>query len=346
MSSKIQSKDLDIRRFSSEQACHFVEAIFENAPGARSGENLECLHDMRVASRRLRETLQLFGMFYRPSRLRKTLDQAKKMTRILGLPREMDVNLSLLQEFEGDSDPVVRTTHEHLLETFERKQAKLRKKMHKTLDALNLKSLRAQWINFAQTALLAPKPQSMLSGIQREFESEAYLRQTTAILRHKAVPLLAFRSTPLHSQTDENLHRLRIVLKKLRYALEIYDPLHDHRFEKAIQSAKELQEVLGKVHDYSVLIEQLQAHKIDLQGKSRLRLPAGCERVIEFFEKRKNCLYPLLEPSYTTMTKELSTVLTPKSPLQFPLSKRKRNVGPKPAAAMPPLKDDVDLSAG
>ena len=218
--------------------------------------------------------------------------------------------------------------------------------MHRAFETLNLKRLRAEWINFAQTALLAPKPQSVLSGIQREFESEAYLRQTTAILRQKGAPLLAYRSAPLRSRSDEELHRLRIVLKKFRYALEIYNPLHDSRFEKAIQSAKELQEVLGKVHDYSVLILKLQAHKIDLQGKSRLRLAAGCERLIEFFEKKKNALHPLLEPSYVTMIKEFTPGLTPKTPLQFPLARRRKNAGPKPAAAIVPPKDDVDLSAG
>jgi CHAD domain-containing protein len=340
------SKNLDIRRFSAEQACHFAQAIFENAAGARSGENIECLHDMRVASRRLRETFQLFGMFYRPAKLKKTLNQVKKMTRILGLPREMDVNLALLQGFEGESDSLALTSHEHLLEAFERKQAKVRRKMHRAFDALNLKGLRAEWVNFGQTALLAPKPQSILSGIQREFESEAYLKQTTAILRQKAAPMQAFGLTPLQSETDETLHRLRIVLKKFRYALEIYNPLLDYRFERAIQFAKELQDVLGNIHDHSVLIEQLQVHKTHLQGRSHMRLAAGCGNVIEFFERKKSALYPLLEPSYAAMVQELTALLTPKIPLQFPAIRKRRKVNSRRAAETLQLKDDPEVSAG
>ena len=346
MNSQILAKDLDVRRFSAERACSFAEVLFENATGAQSGENIEFLHDMRVASRRLRETFELFGMFYRPSKLKKILNQVKNLTRILGLPREMDVNLALLQGFEGESDPVVLTTFEHLLEVFERKQAKARRKMHRTFEAFDLKALRAEWLGFAQTALLVPKPQSILSGIQREFESEAYLRQTTAILRQKASPIQAFRSAPLQSETDENLHRLRIALKKFRYALEIYDPLHGHRFERAIQLAKELQDVLGKVHDYVALTQQLRAHKIDLQGKSHLKLAAGCESVIEFFERKKRTLYPLLEPAYAALILELTVLLTPKTPLQFSLPKRRRDRNPRRATAAAPLTDNADRNTG
>ena len=346
MNSEISSQPLDIRRFAADQACHFAEVMFDNAPGAMSEENIEFLHDMRVASRRLRETFQLFAMFYRPSRLKKTLAQVKQMTRILGLPREGDVNLTLLREFESEFSPSVQTAHEHLLETFERRQGKLRKRMHRAFDGFDLKRLRAEWINFAQTALLAPKPRSILKGIQREFESEAYLKQTAAILRQKAFPLLVFQSTPLQSEGDEDLHKLRIVLKKFRYTLEIYSPLHDHRFERTIQSAKELQDVLGKVHDYSVLIRHLQAHRDHLQGQSHLRLVAACEAVMAFFEIRKNSLYPLLEPSYSASIKELTPLLTPKAPLPFPLPRKRRAPAPKRTETITTLKDDADISAG
>ena len=54
-----------IREFASEMALHFTGAIFDNLEGAKSGE-VEPLHDMRVASRRLRETLRLFQPYYAP----------------------------------------------------------------------------------------------------------------------------------------------------------------------------------------------------------------------------------------------------------------------------------------
>jgi CHAD domain-containing protein len=85
-----------IRRLAYDSALNFIGTMFENAAGAKESENVEHLHDMRVASRRLRECFQVFGSFYDAGRLNEILTQVKKVTRILGIPREMDVNVGLL----------------------------------------------------------------------------------------------------------------------------------------------------------------------------------------------------------------------------------------------------------
>jgi CHAD domain len=144
-------------------------------------------------------------------------------------------------------------------------------------------------------------------------------------LSQKATPLLAFQSTPLPSETDENLHRLRIAVKKFRYVLEIYNPLHDQRFDQAIQAAKELQDLLGKIHDHAVLLSQLQAHKDHLHERNHLSLMAGCEKVIQFFKERRQSLCPLLEASYSATTRELAPILAPKAPLRFALTRRRKS---------------------
>jgi len=331
----IQFKDLNIRRFAVDQASHFITVIFDNAAGARSDDHSECLHDMRVASRRLRETFQLFSMFYRQSKLKKIRSQVKKMTRILGSPREMDVNVSLLREFRNESDPLVQAVHEYLLEAFEHRQAKVRERMQRALDHLDLKKLRAEWVNFAQGPLLEPEPRSVLLGIQREFESEAYLRQTIAILGQKAIPVLAFQETALGSESDGELHRLRIALKKFRYSLEIYNPLHQQRFDQAIESTKQLQEILGQAHDCFVLVQQIRAHRDHLQEGSHLRLASGCETFIQFFEAKRGALCPSIEPAYLTAVREINALLSVKRPRQLSLVKRRRplrsnRTGPAP----------------
>jgi CHAD domain-containing protein len=326
MSSVIQFKDLNIRRFAVDQASHFIAVIFDNAAGARSDDRPDCLHDMRVASRRLRETFQLFSMFYRQSKLKKVRSQVKRMTRILGSPREMDVNVTLLREFRHESDPMVQAAHEHLLEAFERRQAKVRRRMQRALDHLDLKKLRAEWMNFAQGPLLEPEPSSVLRGIQREFESEAYLRQTIAILGQEAIPVLAFQEMALRSESDEELHRLRIALKKLRYSLEIYNPLHQQHFGQAIDSTKELQEILGQAHDCFVLLQQIRSHRDHLQARSHLRLASGCEPLIQFFEAKREALCPSIEPAYLTAVRELNALLSVKPRARISLVKRKRPV--------------------
>lgn len=66
------------------------------------------------------------------------------------------------------------------------------------------------------------------------------------------------------------LHQMRIAAKRLRYTLEIFQPVYaqfsDFRiqYDSAIRSVKSLQEQLGEIHDADVLIPQLSGHLLTL----------------------------------------------------------------------------------
>jgi CHAD domain-containing protein len=106
---------------------------------------------------------------------------------------------------------------------------------------------------------------------------------------------------------------LRIALKKFRYVLEICDPLHEGRFKKAIGLAKELQEILGKIHDNCVLVEHLNAQRNYLLGMNRPRLAKGCQKIIQDFETMKQPFYPLVEPACATFLDEIYRQIPPKA---------------------------------
>ena len=62
------------------------------------------------------------------------------------------------------------------------------------------------------------------------------------------------------------LHQMRIAAKRLRYSMEIFQPIYREytsfgkEFEKAIQGIKDLQEHLGEIHDADVLVPRLEEH--------------------------------------------------------------------------------------
>ena len=55
------------------------------------------------------------------------------------------------------------------------------------------------------------------------------------------------------------LHDMRIAAKRLRYILEITHPCFGPYAEAAVKSVKELQEVLGEVHDCDVQLPEVRA---------------------------------------------------------------------------------------
>ncbi|MEM4251735.1 MAG: CHAD domain-containing protein [Candidatus Bathyarchaeia archaeon] len=57
--------------------------------------------------------------------------------------------------------------------------------------------------------------------------------------------------------SPHSLHMLRISAKKLRYTLELFETCYGDRLETFIASIKELQEILGDIHDCDVMIDFL-----------------------------------------------------------------------------------------
>jgi CHAD domain-containing protein len=50
---------------------------------------------------------------------------------------------------------------------------------------------------------------------------------------------------------------MRIATKRLRYSLELFRPLFGDQLEKTIDTTKEIQQLLGDIHDYDVWAELL-----------------------------------------------------------------------------------------
>src|SRR5215470_19289049 len=85
--------------YGAQAALTYLEALTAALEGVRRAENSECVHDMRVASRRLRSVLPLLTLCLR----RKTCDrwqkQLRHLTRGLGKARDTDVQITCVQHF-------------------------------------------------------------------------------------------------------------------------------------------------------------------------------------------------------------------------------------------------------
>jgi CHAD domain-containing protein len=76
-----------------------LDALMEHEAGTRAGTDPEELHDMRVASRRLRAALEAFTVCYRGKRFRRIAKQTKELTDALGGVRDSDVLLARIAAY-------------------------------------------------------------------------------------------------------------------------------------------------------------------------------------------------------------------------------------------------------
>jgi CHAD domain-containing protein len=88
-----------------------AEEVFERADGVLDTTDVERVHDMRVATRRLRAALEVFALAFPRKRHRKALKRVKALADALGERRDLDVEIELL---EGLAPDVVEPDREAL----------------------------------------------------------------------------------------------------------------------------------------------------------------------------------------------------------------------------------------
>lgn len=73
-----------------------AEELFEHAEGVLDMDDIERVHDMRVATRRLRAVLEIYEPCFPRKRLRAALRDVKALADALGERRDPDVQLAAL----------------------------------------------------------------------------------------------------------------------------------------------------------------------------------------------------------------------------------------------------------
>ncbi len=238
-----------------------LEQLAEAALGARQGRSVEAVHELRVASRRLRA----FAVTFRDrlgdtarSRLEKKL---KRVARAAGDLRDLDVQLEALERrCAAASGDLERAALEHLLEVLERQRAKAERRARRRLGTLELDAI---------PRLVRRAVRSVTRGLPSDEGQQAY---ALAVLERL---VLEAEESAAMSDDAEGLHRLRIDIKQLRYALELFEPLLGSYFEALNARARALQELLGLHNDLVTLAAVVTERAAALGERQRDALARG-----------------------------------------------------------------------
>jgi CHAD domain-containing protein len=92
-----------------------TEELFAAADGVLDTADIDAVHDMRVASRRLRAVLEIFAPAFRVAEHKALLKEVKALADALGERRDPDVQLAALDDFavaRVDVEPLVARLRE------------------------------------------------------------------------------------------------------------------------------------------------------------------------------------------------------------------------------------------
>jgi len=229
---------------------HFAEML-RNEEGTRLGEDIEALHDMRVATRRLRAAFEVFGSAFEPGMLKPHLKGLRLTGRSLGTVRDLDVFMETAQGFIETLPDEQKPGMDLLLSSWRAQREKTRAEMLTFLDSQDYHSFKRQFNNFLATpgagALKIPLEQPTPTLVREQAPGMIYSRLASV---RAFEPYL--EDAPL-----ERLHLLRIEFKKLRYTVEYFREVLGKETEEIIDILKKLQDHLGELNDANVAAQIL-----------------------------------------------------------------------------------------
>ena len=91
--------DLSYREAAATTVSVRAQELFDHAEGVLDTSEIERVHDMRVATRRLRAVLEIYEPCFPRKALRDVLADVKALADALGERRDPDVHLAQLEEF-------------------------------------------------------------------------------------------------------------------------------------------------------------------------------------------------------------------------------------------------------
>ncbi|HZW02460.1 MAG TPA: CHAD domain-containing protein [Anaerolineaceae bacterium] len=228
-----------------------LNALTQEVDGVRSGADIEPLHRMRVASRRLRAVLPLFARPVAPKQARRWKKEVRRITRALGPARDADVQIEQLQAYlaalpPGPQRPGIRRL---IL-----RQTQQREKLQPNVDAA-LDRFLASGIVEKMTEACS----GVLSPDLTDAASPRLYHLAHRAVREKLSRFQAYEQYVDQPERVDELHAMRIAAKRLRYTLETFAPQYDGSLKPYLSAVKEAQELLGQIHDCDVWSQQLPA---------------------------------------------------------------------------------------
>ena len=219
--------------------------------GTLLGEDIEELHDMRVATRRMRAAFDVFNGAFTPKALKRHLKGLRRTGRTLGRVRDLDVFIDKARRYQASLPDGKQSDLEPLLEAWGLEREAARLEMSAYLQSAGYLAFKEKFYEFVAT----PGAGALL---RTEAMPVPYLvREAAPVLIYNRLAAVRGFDTILEQASLDQFHALRIEFKKLRYTLEYFREVLGGEAKGIISEIKGLQDHLGDLNDARVAAEML-----------------------------------------------------------------------------------------
>lgn len=222
-----------------------VSAMQAEVEGVLKSTDIEYVHRMRVASRRLRSSLSIFRDSFPKKDYKRHARDIRAVTKALGAARDLDVQMELLENLHPQfADPRLAPGVNRLQLRLKQQRQEAQNQVIKAMKTLEedetLRSIArwaAPWLEKAEDIYLY---------------SPALYELAFSSIRVQLQEMLVFDEAVRVETNVAELHAMRISAKHLRYTMEIFESLYGEEMKAFISQTKKLQDLLGSIHDADV----------------------------------------------------------------------------------------------
>jgi len=227
-----------------------VAALLHNDPLVRTGGDPEAVHQARVATRKLRSNLRTFAPLLDIEWTEPLRSELGWLAMGLGAVRDREVLLLRLRDRTTSLPANDQRSAASLLHLLEAEIEGLRKKLIEDLDSQRYIDLLESLVAAAHSPVTLPEAEQPAAAVLPALATTPWKRLRTAV---KQLP---------ENPADTELHRLRILAKRARYAAEAVAPVLGVQAEAFAKATARLQTILGEHQDSVTAQSWLRAARV------------------------------------------------------------------------------------
>ena len=223
--------------------------LLQHEEGARQGQDIEEIHDMRVATRRLRAAFDVFGPALKSKVVRRHLKGLRNLGRILGRVRDLDVLLEKAHAYlellpDDHQSDLAALTH-----AWENQRLAAWIDLLVYLDSDPYNRFKQRFNRFVQTPGSGVNRKAATASTQGRVNEIVPVLIYQKLAEVRAFTPVFFDEITYANTSVERLHALRIAFKKLRYSVEYFREILRAECNPVINDLKRMQDHLGDLHD-------------------------------------------------------------------------------------------------
>ena len=248
--------------------------IFEFAGGVLDTSDIERVHDMRVATRRLRTALRFYDACFDQERVKPVAADLKSLADALGARRDPDVALALIEDIATCLPPSTRAGVDAFEDELRDDQAAGNAELERALATTVESQLESRLLELAATA---------------QDNGETFAEHAALGVGKRRRKLYKLAEKALRTGKADDLHAVRIGAKRLRYLYEISEPALGTAAREGGKTARALQDVLGDLHDCDVMSARIRERVATVPIEDDRYI--GLEALASYLEAKRRVLH-------------------------------------------------------